>query len=712
MKKEKKKKRFDGSKYINLEPSLNERIVDTVVISFGRFSPPTIGHQKLVDKIKTEAKMRKAKAMVFTSHSFDSKKNPLPYESKISYLQAAFGSIVQKSKARTIIEVAKELSGRYDNLVVVVGSDRVAEFQRLLNTYNGKDFTFENIEVISAGERDPDADDVSGMSASKLRSLATEGDYQTFVKGLPQRLRPRGKELYDELRLNMNVNEDFDDETLEERAPLSIAQRRQRGRTMRRYKNKIALARKRAERRKASPEKLKVRARRKARDLLRSRFLQGKKYSEITPSEKIQIDKKILRVPDAVVNRIVTRQLPKVRRAEMERLAAARATGPKNESLDEAFESFFLETEDKTKHRYHTDLAPSTAEKRQAHFNKGAEKHWDDPSAYDPAPGDARAETKPSKYTKRYHKLFTKEGSVKHDRRFKFYRQKHNPHFNDLDESSDAALEKKASETGVSKSILKQVYSRGVAAWRTGHRPGTTPEQWGMARVNSFLTGGKTQKTTDADLWKKHKGITEDFLDEAKSLMEAVERFTERNKKDPKNREYGTDSLVKILKGDTPGQKHEAYFDTDIESSFGDFRKGSRVRFDCHSLDMTDDTEKEGTVVGSNTQHLRVRSDDGKLYLVRHKDAEIVEETMEISEDFLNFDVLTENLLDKAVEAVRKHVAKGKTLEDVIWEFSAATGFKIPTKELYNQYIKLHGKPLTREPVSAERRNALIRKYT
>jgi hypothetical protein len=397
----------------------------------------------------------------------------------------------------------------------------------------------------------------------------------------------------------------------------------------------------------------------------------------------------------------------------MERLAAARATGPKNESLDEAFESFFSESRNNTKHRYHTDLAPRTVEKRQAHFNKGTEKHWTDPSAYEPAPGDARAETKPSKYTKRYHKLFTKEGSVNHDRRFKFYRQKHNPHFNDLDESSDAALEKKASETGVSKSILKQVYSRGVAAWRTGHRPGTTPEQWGMARVNSFLTGGKTQKTTDADLWKKHKGITEDFLDEAKSLMEAVERFAERNKKDPKNREYGTDSLVKILKDDTPGQKHEAYFDTDIEASFGEFYKGARVRFDCHSLDMTDDdTEKEGTVVGSNTQHLRVLSDDGKIYLVRHKDAEIVEDEIEISEDFLNFDVLTENLLDKAVEAVRKHVAKGKTLEDVIWEFSAATGFKIPTKELYNQYVKLHGKPLTREPVSAERRNALIRKYT
>ena len=76
-----------------------------------------------------------------------------------------------------------------------------------------------------------------------------------------------------------------------------------------------------------------------------------------------------------------------------------------------------------------------------------------------------------------------------------------------LDESSaDKSIEKKSKASGISASILKQVYKRGVAAWKTGHRPGTTPEQWGHARVNSFITGGKTRTTADADLWKKHKG--------------------------------------------------------------------------------------------------------------------------------------------------------------------------------------------------------------
>ena len=83
------------------------------------------------------------------------------------------------------------------------------------------------------------------------------------------------------------------------------------------------------------------------------------------------------------------------------------------------------------------------------------------------------------------------------------------------------------------------------------------------------------------------------------------------DKRDPNNREYGTDSLVKILKDDTPGQKNEAYFDGDMGASFGNFNRGAKVRFTAHSLDMADgDGTKEGTVVGSSVQHLRVRCPD------------------------------------------------------------------------------------------------------
>ena len=87
----KKQKRVDVSKFINLEPNMNEAKTSTAVLTFGRFSPPTVGHEKLVNKIMSEAKARKAIPLVFTSHTFDKKKNPLPYDSKIAYLQKAFG---------------------------------------------------------------------------------------------------------------------------------------------------------------------------------------------------------------------------------------------------------------------------------------------------------------------------------------------------------------------------------------------------------------------------------------------------------------------------------------------------------------------------------------------------------------------------------------------------------------------------------------------
>ena len=126
---------------------------------------------------------------------------------------------------------------------------------------------------------------------------------------------------------------------------------------------------------------------------------------------------------------------------------------------------------------YGKGLSKSTNAKRQAQFNKQAKMDDDDPNAYKPAPGDARAKTKPSKHTLKYKAMFG--------------------------EDTKKALQNKSEKSGISYSILKQVFDRGVAAWKTGHRPGTTPTQWGLARVNSFITKGKTWSTTDSDLAKK-----------------------------------------------------------------------------------------------------------------------------------------------------------------------------------------------------------------
>ena len=164
-----------------------------------------------------------------------------------------------------------------------------------------------------------------------------------------------------------------------------------------------------------------------------------------------------------------------------------------NKELINTIRNVLIESRNKS---YHKDLSKSTQDKRQAQFNKQAKMEDDDPNAYKPAPGDATGKTKPSKHTKKVKKMFgeseIEEGSA-----------------------ADKSLQKKADKSGISKSILKQVYNRGVAAWRTGHRPGTTPEQWGHARVNSFITKGKgTWGKADKDLADKVRGASEQVVKE------------------------------------------------------------------------------------------------------------------------------------------------------------------------------------------------------
>lgn len=176
------------------------------VITWGRINPPTSGHQKLIDKVRTVARLERGDPLVFLSHSQDAKKNPFDYNTKLKYAQKAFGKIVQRSSSNTIIKVLQELEKKkYTDVILVVGSDRVDDFRTMLEKYNGKDYNFNNIDVVSAGERDPDADDVSGMSASKLRQLATEGNFEEFKKGLPDLLQRNAKEVYDKLRLAMKI---------------------------------------------------------------------------------------------------------------------------------------------------------------------------------------------------------------------------------------------------------------------------------------------------------------------------------------------------------------------------------------------------------------------------------------------------------------------------------------------------------------------------
>lgn len=181
----------------------------TVVFAFGRFNPPTTGHELLVKVVKKLAAQNKADHAIYASKSQDAKKNPLPVDKKVHYLNLMFPGtnfVAANQNERTFIEAVKNLNKKFKNLIMVAGSDRIAEYEKILNKYNGTEFHYDSVRVISAGERDPDADDASGMSASKMRALAAKGNYKEFKKGLPSSLRDiDGKRLMNDIRVGMGL---------------------------------------------------------------------------------------------------------------------------------------------------------------------------------------------------------------------------------------------------------------------------------------------------------------------------------------------------------------------------------------------------------------------------------------------------------------------------------------------------------------------------
>ena len=188
----------------------------SVSITFGRFNPPTVGHEKLLDKVAKEAKTSGGEYRIYPSRSEDPKKNPLDAGTKIKYMRQAYpdhaNAIVDSPDMRTIFDVLSALDNDgYSSVNIVVGGDRVSEFNSLAQKYNGDLYTFDEIKVVSAGGRDPDAEGVEGMSASKLRKAAAEDDFDTFSKGMSKGLGKEGTEkLYLTLRQAMQV-EEFDD---------------------------------------------------------------------------------------------------------------------------------------------------------------------------------------------------------------------------------------------------------------------------------------------------------------------------------------------------------------------------------------------------------------------------------------------------------------------------------------------------------------------
>ncbi len=416
-----------------------------ITFVFGRFNPPTVGHEKLFDKLKS---VSSGTYRIYGSKSQDPKKNPLNFKQKVKFLRKMFPkharSVMADGDVRHVMDIAVKLYDQgYTKVNMVAGSDRVKEFDVLLNKYNGVKarhgfYEFKDkIEVISAGERDPDAEGVTGMSASKMRAAAADGSLQTFAKGVPSSYNP--KELFNAVRKGMGIKE----------SP--------------KFREHVELP-------KVSET--------------REEYVEGNLFSEgDTVVLKETNDVGVISVCGSnylVVEFGQWRKRVWIDQVELlEKMTVAQKRNKSNYYDDDSKDG---------------KLSKSTAAKRHAQFSKQAKMDDDNPAAYKPAPGDADAKTKPSKHTKKYKQMYGEDMLSFED-------------YNIDEGKADAALKKKADKSGMPLGILRKVYNRGVAAWRTGHRPGTTPQQWGLARVNSFVTKSSgTWGKADKDLAAKVRG--------------------------------------------------------------------------------------------------------------------------------------------------------------------------------------------------------------
>jgi len=206
---------------MNFKKFLEEQKENHAVMAFGRMNPPTTGHEVLVNKVKSVAAEVGGSHHVILSHSQDAAKNPLSAEQKVKHAKRFFPntniSTSDKEHPTFLQHAAKLHKQGVTHLHMVAGSDRVPEYKQKLAQYNGTHkgalYNFKKITVHSAGERDPDAEGTSGMSASKMRGHAAAGNFKEFKKGIPAHVKDsHSKELYNDVRKNMGVKEDVNDE--------------------------------------------------------------------------------------------------------------------------------------------------------------------------------------------------------------------------------------------------------------------------------------------------------------------------------------------------------------------------------------------------------------------------------------------------------------------------------------------------------------------
>jgi hypothetical protein len=375
-----------------------------VYFTFGRMNPPTIGHGKLLDKIASTAGRNPYK--VFLSQSQDAKKNPLSYTDKVKHARKMFPKharqILINRNVKTAMDAAVELYDQgYRKIVMVVGSDRIREFDVLLNKYNGQKarhgfYNFKDIKVISAGDRDPDAEGVEGMSASKMRAFASDNDFTLFSQGLPKTMsNADAKRLFNDVRKGMGLKEEKEFKNHIQLDPVSqIREDFVAGRVLN-LGDKTVL---------------------KGTDIVAEVTFRGSNYVIVEGSNgqtyrKWIADVEIIEQQDN--KKSMYKDKPDWGTPESTKKAKKMTPGEsikEDERKKESPQDPDIKDRPGTQPKaYHKGVAKKTKAARDRHFKRGAKMDDDNPKAYKPAPGDATAKTKPSKHTKKFKQMFGEE---------------------------------------------------------------------------------------------------------------------------------------------------------------------------------------------------------------------------------------------------------------------------------------------------------------
>ena len=455
-----------------------------VFFTFGRMNPPTIGHGKVMDALST--KSGKSDYKVFVSQSQDPKKNPLSYSDKIKHTRKMFPkharNIIADKSVKTAINAMVALYDQgYKTVTMVVGEDRITEFDVLLKKYNGTKgrhgfYNFKNINIVSAGKRDPDASGVEGMSASKQRENAAKNDFVTFAQGVPKSMSDKDtRRLFNDVRKGMGLSEALEFRNHLELKPVSETREQYVAGSLFEVGDTVVI--------KESDEVATV-------SVLGANYVivehNGKKSRKwLDAVEKLEEDVSQRQIDDLEkfgdrllkkfdIDIEFTRHFadrmndkrndPEIKVAEIQRLfkkiaknkgkdikkhgdaeavlkdmqsdlnlpivvnykdgefevvnkTIMRKKGFKTTSPEIKYEAKSQDPDIKDREgtqpaRYHAGLKKSTKAKRDAHFKKHGKKADDDSSAYKPAPGDATAKTKPSKYTKAFKDMYEEQDQI------------------------------------------------------------------------------------------------------------------------------------------------------------------------------------------------------------------------------------------------------------------------------------------------------------